>query len=1266
MDSRDTLDFINSYMIGQQVTDTSSTHLNGQPDSVNDNLTIKRSSNPNYLASNTHMYSSSTLSPSDTNSASSANAVNVHSNFMNDLSDFSVEFSDQQSGLRQLPVTQRSSHSSSSESNSSPHISNSQQHADHQNHSSNSTFEAGASNGIDDYLTLFEMPSSNSVSQSSVSHSNTTDNSTHSNNQHLTQTSPHLVKGSYNDVSMNWNPETASNSNNVTKSHTIPTQPVASYMKNPNPDSYTQPHTDQHTFSLDKNPSSLASTVAESSLINSGSGSNSDKAYEFAQSSELTTQFLTELASSATSDTVFTQEPDHHQFISGIESSQQSNIGSAEKNQYSAHNMGSVSSRPDEFNSDSTSNIYQPLDSPQTFASNYHNVLENNNYLSSQNAASENRSSNTAIRINHSTQKSMPQTSTTYSRNVAKRQKTDSIHGNNMYEGLWESSVQILENKSPSDRARVTVRAIVLAHAKSSSTELINRFIRYISQSDVVSPNIPDPDEFSIAFEVVYEEAPETFWTGLRTKTEVLTRIKLWLTRMLNYKKFEGMIPLLKALTKMSLTKEILENYQFSNVIQAASSQGSPQVSFYCAQILKRADELASIYALAGTKSGNVYQKLPTIPQPTPYPYIKNSGTNKSVSPPNNQTTSTRRSTVATINNSVPSIEKANSKTKKPSPAVLTDAKSTISQRKVASRTPVTSSPLENSAKQNSSTLATSSSSFNLKTASAPASKAPLPYIEPITSSSRKKAKAEAAAAAAAAATSKSGSPSATSVSSRVVKKTATKSIADRTSKPLGSFTIPRRTVNAKSTSTTTSPSSLTTSSVSPTSSTATSFFKTLKKVQRPTAPPAPSTASLLSQVKNESKLSQSKPVAASPAFSFSSHLKSLRQGNKKSEKEVITIDGASGTDSKKRKKKTVKWRSEMELVQVKEYELDPEERASKRSGIGKDFDAKFLDFNEGKNAFSFARSHGTFITDDQEFDQTIPWYPPQKIVMPESMYDKLDDLPSSRGGKLLINSIEAEERRKKEESRLMAVYMTDSDIPDTPSEVEVLKETADPNHETVTVPLANQLLSDPDYLNAKNGITNSNNGNMHNTNNNMDSMPMMGLPFSMPPPIGMNSNTNFSNSAPPVAQGNPDMAAISSLLSGLKQTMTPAPQVEHPNDNEYNPLQPNAAALLSQIFNNGNNMGQGMNYGFNMNNDNDNNNFNNGNSVMNSNKLNKKNIRPTKGLSPKTLELRSRDVRPFVRNDKTTLDKWKFPCHFFREKCGNGDSCPYLHILEN
>lgn len=31
-----------------------------------------------------------------------------------------------------------------------------------------------------------------------------------------------------------------------------------------------------------------------------------------------------------------------------------------------------------------------------------------------------------------------------------------------------------------------------------------------------------------------------------------------------------------------------------------------------------------------------------------------------------------------------------------------------------------------------------------------------------------------------------------------------------------------------------------------------------------------------------------------------------------------------------------------MELVQVKEYELDPEERASKRSGIGKDFDAKF------------------------------------------------------------------------------------------------------------------------------------------------------------------------------------------------------------------------------------------------------------------------------------------------------------------------------------
>lgn len=224
--------------------------------------------------------------------------------------------------------------------------------------------------------------------------------------------------------------------------------------------------------------------------------------------------------------------------------------------------------------------------------------------------------------------------------------------------------------------------------------------------------------------------------------------------------------------------------------------------------------------------------------------------------------------------------------------------------------------------------------------------------------------------------------------------------------------------------------------------------------------------------------------------------MKSLRASASTKKKKSVSPSAQEAKEPKK-KKKVVHWRDENDLVEVKEYYLDPEERAGKR-GSNNGVDFKDMDRGEGRKAFSMAISEEDDpVTDVQgQAYQGIPWRTPPKIIMPESMLDKVEDIPVKRGGICPIDSEEAESRKNIERNVLMTVYMNDSEIPDSPAEPpELLKDDFNSSAKTRTIPMATQLVNDPLYLD----FINDNNG-PHDVK--PPPVPEFSLPMGMPPPL--------------------------------------------------------------------------------------------------------------------------------------------------------------------
>lgn len=398
----------------------------------------------------------------------------------------------------------------------------------------------------------------------------------------------------------------------------------------------------------------------------------------------------------------------------------------------------------------------------------------------------------------------------------------------------------------------------------------------------------------------------------------------------------------------------------------------------------------------------------------------------------------------------------------------------------------------------------------------------------------------------------------------------------------------------------------VTPTAAAPSASAGSSFFKSLqtpKPAAPKPAPPKPAEA----------------PKPAAPVMFFSSHMKSMNESKKKETKKSSSPDVVP-----KKKKKTVRWKEDDELTEVKLFYLDPDEKASKlyRGVTG----AKEMEYHEAVNAFKHVQT-------EPEQDEDIDWYTPRPINFetPDVTAAMLKTYPPRKGGTKHVASREAEIQKEREAHALIAIYMTESEIPDSPVEPDGKEE---PATEPKEIPLAPYLANHNEFK-----------------------------PF-------LASKDSFKyRQGDPVEPVNTLPNALTQLLSSLAQggQFAPPPPVAQPQSampaftpDMFAQLQKNLSSMTMPPFNNnmqGNNPGnfQG-NYQNNQGNYNNNNNNNN------------HNYQPQQsyGLGSKVLSLRAQDIRESVRQDKTTADKWKFPCKFYATHCGNGDSCTFLHLAHN
>ncbi|KAK7208615.1 hypothetical protein BZA70DRAFT_274220 [Myxozyma melibiosi] len=225
----------------------------------------------------------------------------------------------------------------------------------------------------------------------------------------------------------------------------------------------------------------------------------------------------------------------------------------------------------------------------------------------------------------------------------------------------------------------------------------------------------------------------------------------------------------------------------------------------------------------------------------------------------------------------------------------------------------------------------------------------------------------------------------------------------------------------ATSSSASTAPATATTSSTPTTSTPAgnSAFFQGLRKpaVSKPSEPakPAPRVMSLVSSMLNKS----SDPEADKPT------------------------DSKPATSSKPKRKKSVSWKTDADLVAVRYFESDVSERPSRKDRKN----ARELDKDEG-----FRMGHRQFSADDDgmggsagehepheaEENEVLEWYAPAAIDFSKCERfgaGQVSRNMQKRGGSQLAESPESEVQKKREEGVLVEMYFEDSEIPDSARE---------------------------------------------------------------------------------------------------------------------------------------------------------------------------------------------------------------------------------------
>ncbi|RPA75019.1 hypothetical protein BJ508DRAFT_24778 [Ascobolus immersus RN42] len=215
-----------------------------------------------------------------------------------------------------------------------------------------------------------------------------------------------------------------------------------------------------------------------------------------------------------------------------------------------------------------------------------------------------------------------------------------------------------------------------------------------------------------------------------------------------------------------------------------------------------------------------------------------------------------------------------------------------------------------------------------------------------------------------------------------------------------------------------------------------TGFFKALKPVEKPavTKPAQP-----LPSFKRQTAPPPPQQPSA-PTTTFSSIFDQLKERQRKEEdaKSKQAADKAKPEEVKKvKKKKSVRWKMESELTEVKEFEVLEPEGEYYGGGSGMDHqwgDARSLDVSEGRDALNALKNRKML---EDEVDETIDWYQPIPLDTAEfyKRYPAGEKSPIKRFGKEMPKDDDAQVQKKREETVLAVLYFHEKDIPPSPAE---------------------------------------------------------------------------------------------------------------------------------------------------------------------------------------------------------------------------------------
>ncbi|KAK9449794.1 uncharacterized protein V1518DRAFT_414662 [Limtongia smithiae] len=186
-------------------------------------------------------------------------------------------------------------------------------------------------------------------------------------------------------------------------------------------------------------------------------------------------------------------------------------------------------------------------------------------------------------------------------------------------------------------------------------------------------------------------------------------------------------------------------------------------------------------------------------------------------------------------------------------------------------------------------------------------------------------------------------------------------------------------------------------------------------------------------------------PAAAAPPPVAPQRISSLITTLRSQRKEEDSSDRSTPEPPTKGKKvrKTVTWRSDADLEQIRYFKSDPQERSMPSEGAANSkMSARELDISEGRGAFKIGHQLMEDLEQPEE-EERMPWYLPIELDFARSERFSPRERETNfykRGGSKMAVSAEAETQKRREATVLMTIYFGDGEPSPSEPESEVDK----------------------------------------------------------------------------------------------------------------------------------------------------------------------------------------------------------------------------------